>query len=373
MVDATKLLTAYLRPPGKGVYTVSTGKNMADKLLETIYKTSNEAKVHHHWKQALTKIASAKVILLGCPSDNGAGIVRGANMGPFGLRTKLYKNLSFKKWISQGTVLDIGDIFVIPQLLHDEMLTEAQKEKNRKYLYPNEKSVLPVSPLSILKKTTDFILEQNLSAKIMLLGGDHSLSWPMVEAYSDHLKKPFLILHIDAHTDLLSSRLGIDYCFGTWAHHANERIGRNKRMVQVGIRTSGKNKKHWESSCDLTQFWAKDILKNPKKALENIITLFESHGIPELYISNDIDGTGMEYAAATGTPEPKGLKPLWVSTLIERIGQKFNIIGTDLVEVAPVLHLNRKGEPDKTLNVGSEYVMKSISAMLRAYSSTDRM
>lgn len=352
-----------LRPPGKGIYTVSTGAGLASSIWKKIYKTTDFQKVTDGWKQSLSKIKSSKIALIGIPSDVGAGIVRGTNMGPIGLREFLYRDAGFKKRIGADEIVDIGDIIVIPQLLYDEMLSQTQIEKCRKELYPDIPEKLPVSPLSILKEVTGLLFKLNPEIKIFALGGDHSISWPLIESYAKR-HGPFAILHFDAHTDLLESRLGIDYCFGTWAHHANRVIGGNGRLVQVGIRVSSKPKAHWEKKEGVKQFWADEILRNPKKAMEHILRHLHSLNLKNLYISNDIDGTGMEYAAATGTPEGKGLSPKFVSDLIQKVGKSFQIIGADLVEVAPVLHLNKRGEPGKTLRVAKDYIIKTIQSMI---------
>lgn len=358
-------LELLLRPPGKGVWAASTGRKMADTLLKEIYHTSNEKKVSKIWKKSLKTISKSKVILIGAPSDTGAGVVRGSNMGPLNLRTFLYQNKKFKHWIKDSTVLDIGDIFVIPQLLEDALLRDRQIEKCRSFITSGKKSVhLPVSPLSILRETIRVIFSIHPKARIMLLGGDHSLTWPVVETYAKQHKHSFAILHIDAHTDLLKSRLGIDHCFGTWAYHANNLIGRKKRLVQVGIRASRKNKSYWEKTLGVKQFWAKEVQQKPVETFGKILNHLKSLGLSNIYISNDIDGTSMEYAAATGTPEPHGLHPFFVSHLIRGISKHWNIIGSDLVEVAPVLHLDKSGEPQKTLKVGCQYTLDMIEGML---------
>lgn len=354
-------LELLLRPPGKGVFAVSTGVDMASSLLEDIYQTSDEKKISFLWKETFQKIKKSRVALIGIPSDCGAGILRGANMGPLHLRETLYKKPFFQKYLKDQTLLDIGDVFVVPQLLSDDMLSSFQKEKNQDYIYPHiQDRTLPVSPLSILKEVIEILFSLNPDIKILALGGDHSISWPIIQMYSKKIS--FGILHIDAHTDLLKSRLGIDHCFGTWAYHANEAIGRKGRLVQVGIRRSGHDQNHWEKTCDVKQFWAPDILKNENKALKDILKHLRSLNLKNFYISNDIDGTGMEYAAATGTAEKKGLNPEFVSKLIETVGKEYKIIGADLVEVAPVLNLNIKGEPQKTLEVACQYIEKTLAA-----------
>jgi agmatinase len=71
----------------------------------------------------------------------------------------------------------------------------------------------------------------------------------------------------------------------------------------------------------------------------------------------------MKYAAATGTPEGKGLTPKFIAELIQKAGKSFQVIGADLVEVAPVLHLDKRGEPGKTLSVARGYLLKMIEVM----------
>jgi agmatinase len=63
---------------------------------------------------------------------------------------------SFPERAAELGVVDIGDVFVVPQLLHDDMLSEAQKAATRAALYPDVsadvRAGLPVSPLSIAER-----------------------------------------------------------------------------------------------------------------------------------------------------------------------------------------------------------------------------
>ena len=57
----------------------------------------------------------------------------------------------------------------------------------------------------------------------------------------------------------MPERLGVKYCFATWAYHANDLLGRGGRLVQVGVRASGQPREHWERTLGVRQFWAAEI------------------------------------------------------------------------------------------------------------------
>ena len=72
-------LQTILKPAGAGLYLVSTGKAAQLKLQQQLYGVDSEAKVREAFVASLQKIATAKAVLLGVPSDVGAGFERGAN------------------------------------------------------------------------------------------------------------------------------------------------------------------------------------------------------------------------------------------------------------------------------------------------------
>src|SRR5262249_17320885 len=129
-------------------------------------------------------------------------------------------------------VVDIGDAFVVPQLLHDDMLSQAQKDASRRAMYEDApedvRATLPVSPLSIAERALDLVFRLNPAIKPFVLGGDHSVAWPVAAALARTLRRgDWGIVQPDAHTDLLEERLGVRYCFATWSYHANELLGGN--------------------------------------------------------------------------------------------------------------------------------------------------
>jgi arginase family enzyme len=357
-------LATLLRPAGGGIHTVSTGRAAQERLQLALYGARDITHVRALFREQLARIPDAKGFVLGVPSDVGAGFVRGANFGPQVIRSTLLEQCpDWPARTAAAGVFDIGDVFVVPQFLHDDMLSDAQKTTSRAALYPDvdpaERERLPVSPLSIAERVMDLILAQNPRIAPFVIGGDHSTAWPVAAALARARTDRWAILQPDAHTDLLETRLGVKYCFATWSYHANELFHRDGRMVQVGTRASGRDRGHWESSLGVRQFWAAECRANPERALDAIIDHFKSVKAESVYLSNDIDGTDAAHADATGTPEPEGLDPEWLVTLIRRIGDEIGMLGGDIMEVAPPLQPTRH-----TTDLAARYLRETVNATL---------
>ncbi len=364
-------LEGMLRPAGGGIHVVSTGVEELLNLQQQIYGVVGKTAVIDAWQKALASDCG-RVCVLGVPSDTGAGFRKGANHGPNGVRTQLL-NRGKSGYHSEASI-DLGDVFCIPHLLSEEMLSESQRIRCQQAIY-GEQTLDPSWPVSPLGLTYEVLMDRyrqpsdHLPIKPIVIGGDHSVGWPAFKAAFDFWEKTqgerLGLLHFDAHTDLLPSRLGVDYCFATWAYHANELLNRDGRLYQVGIRTSGRTKAHWESTLNVRQMWADEALgMSAKAAAQDMIERFERLGVTRLYVSNDIDGTDPYWASATGTPEPNGLQPGWVSEVTRRVGEVFPLIGADLVEVAPTLEPLGSEALERTLNTAADFVEDFLDLML---------
>ncbi len=78
--------------------------------------------------------------------------------------------------------------------------------------------------------------------------------------------------------------------------------------------------------------------------------------IDALYFSVDIDGIDSSEVSATGTPEKGWLLVNDLCEIIKILGDKYEVVGSDLVEVAPMVNNNSNNsvnhEPQSTLNAG---------------------
>jgi agmatinase len=321
-----------LRPSAGGLYVVSTGRAAQLEVQRHLYGVSDEASIQNRFVAALDRIANAKAIILGVPSDVGAGYRRGANLGPQAIRSALIAaDPDLRGWLDRRGIVDIGDV--------------------------------PVSPLSIEARVLDCVLAINPRVIPIVLGGDHSVAWPVAEMLAKHRRDRWGIVQPDAHTDLLAERLGIKYCYATWSYHANELLGRDGRLVQVGVRASRFPREHWESTLGVRQFWADECVKDPAAALDAIVAHVKRTGVRSVYFSNDIDGTDERFVDATGTPERGGLDPDFVVALIERLGREVGLCAGDVMEVAPPVARTPDGAA-RTLDVAVRYARATLDSLL---------
>ncbi len=367
----------YLTAPGNGVFTVHTARERKEKLQTQLFKClPNE--VEQKWWQALEKNLlesdrSSDVALLGVCSDTGGGILRGANWGPLFLRSQLLEDGLFNQY---PQILELGDIRVVPHLLHDKYLNRETLRECQEALFKDspKKNQRAVSPLSITYEVCQEFYKSYESGqkngKIFAFGGDHSVSYPLVRSYLESAKRRGVkagLIHFDAHTDLLDKRLGIDLCFATWTTHILKYLDSPDLVHQIGIRSSGKPKEHWEKTYGLNQHWADEVNQRPvHETAQLIIEDLKKHNVDEIYISFDIDALDSKFAPATGTPEPNGLSPEQASHLIGAFGREFTIAGADMVEVAPFIETEyaEKMGREMTVEIAGALSAQMIEKML---------
>ncbi|WP_206484158.1 arginase family protein [Thalassotalea sp. G2M2-11] len=347
-----------LCPPGNGVFTVNTAKERKAALHQALYGQTDN--IEQLWNESLTQLSSSsKAVILGIASDCGGGILRGANWGPLFVRSTLLQQFNTLN------AFDMGDVRVIPHLLHDKYLNDPTISNCRKALYQDANSELAVSPLTITEDVLHDFYALYPEKGIFGIGGDHSISYPLTKTYLQAKKaqgKRAAIIHFDAHTDLLVERLGIDLCFGSWCTHILDDLHEPNHLIQIGIRSSGKPKEHWESTFGVKQHWAHEIREHGvAPVITSILTQLKEQAIDELYVSFDIDALDDAFASATGTPEPDGLTPDEAMEILTSLAAQYPITGADMMEIAPFTDSSGKGAESAktTLKAGAD-----ISAFL---------
>lgn len=168
----------------------------------------------------------------------------------------------------------------------------------------------------------------------LVMGGDHTISYPILQAMKEKYG-PVGLVHIDAHPDLQEEVLGSKICHGTTFRRAvNEDLLDNKRVIQIGLRGTG----YSEDDCNIGRELGFRVVGAEEcwyKSLEPLMAeVRDQMGDGPVYISFDIDGIDPSFCPGTGTPEMGGLTSIQALEIV-RGCRGMNIVGADLVEVAP--------------------------------------
>ena len=237
-----------------------------------------------------------KVAMLGIPFDDNSSFERGPALAPSVIRevlshgslngsTELGVNLrESERW------LDAGDINV----------------------------AVPENFIVAIEQRCDQLLSNN--TRLVTLGGDHSISYPVLKSYRKHFDQ-LTILHIDAHSDLYDSFKGNRYSNACPFARVME-DGLCDRLVQVGIRTLNLHQEQ-----QIAKFKVESLEMRHWPLSKPLVF---AHPV---YLSLDIDGIDPAFAPGVSHREPGGLSSREVINLIHNINTP--LVGADIVEFNP--------------------------------------
>ncbi|TVZ15662.1 agmatinase [Maribacter sp. MAR_2009_72] len=232
------------------------------------------------------------IIIQGINWDSKSSFQKGPAKAPKQIRKALYSdsmNLysELGTSIEHQTIIDAGD-YAITDYFDIESITKNNLSKN-----------LP---------------------KILTLGGDHSVTFPIIKAFHGFYPK-LDILHIDAHADLYHAYDGDPYSHACPFARIMEN-GYAVKLVQVGIRTLNPHQAEQAKKFNVELHEMRNLDINSISKFENPV-----------YISLDMDGFDPAFAPGVSHHEPGGLTSRQVIDLIHSINTK--IVGADIVEYNP--------------------------------------
>jgi agmatinase len=160
----------------------------------------------------------------------------------------------------------------------------------------------------------------------IMLGGEHSLTTGAVRAY--HRKLPGLsVLQFDAHLDLRDSYQGSPYSHAS----AMRRVRELCPHVCVGARNCSAEEKEYIAREHVPVFWAREVIGR-----NDWYDRCLQHLSRDVYVTFDLDGFDPAVMPAVGTPEPGGLGWHDAVNFLQYASTKKNIVGADIVELAPI-------------------------------------
>jgi len=254
----------------------------------------------------------ADVAVLGAPFDFGTQWRAGARFGPRGIREAstlfafghagAYDHEEDVTYLDGARIVDIGDADII----------HTDTEGSHACIEHGVRKILAAGALPVV------------------LGGDHSVNIPCINAFSDF--GPIHIVQIDAHLDFVDVRHGVRYGHGNPMRRAAEK-DYVTGLSQFGIRNVSSTAK--EGYAD-ARARGSDILSVRQVRAKGPVAAAER--VPEaadLYVTIDIDGFCPSIAPGTGTPSHGGFLYYEVLELLAHLAKRQRIVGIDLVEVAP--------------------------------------
>lgn len=160
---------------------------------------------------------------------------------------------------------------------------------------------------------------------VLMLGGEHSLTLGMVQAYRER-HEALSVLQLDAHADLRDSYLGTRFGHAT----VMRRVCEFCPVVPVGIRSLCDEEYRFIEESGIKPVYASGTTLN-EDSIEQVVTSLSN----EVYLTIDLDVLDPSIMSAVGTPEPGGLGWYEVLGLLRVVAQHKRIVGFDLVELCP--------------------------------------
>ena len=173
-----------------------------------------------------------------------------------------------------------------------------------------------------------------LPAHVVTLGGDHLISLPILRSLRT-IHPPLALVHFDAHCDTWSEHFGSPYGHGTWLYNAiEEQLVDPSSSISIGVRSPADSEsREFLQSRGGTTLSARIA---SREGVDRTVEWIQKQvGFEQpVYLSLDIDCLDPSHAPGTGTPEIGGLTSMFVSEVLDQLGD-LNWVGMDLVEVNP--------------------------------------
>tara|TARA_B100001105_G_scaffold65385_1_gene51197 strand:- start:188 stop:1147 length:960 start_codon:yes stop_codon:yes gene_type:complete len=281
---------------------------------------------------------NADVAVMGAPFDFGSQFRSGARMGPRGIR-------------EASTLFSFGHGGAYD---HEDDIT---------YLPSDSTKIVDIGDADIIHTDTiksheniKFGVKKIIEAKAIpvILGGDHSINIPCIEAFED--QESIHVIQIDAHLDFVDERHGVRYGHGNPMRRASEK-SYVSGMTQIGIRNVSSTAK--EGYIDARAKGSKifSVRHLRKMGIDKILEQIPKD--KRYYITIDIDAFDPSIASGTGTPSHGGFNYYEILELLDGIIKQGKVVGLDLVEVAPDYDLT-----NSTATLAAQLLMNTIGRIL---------
>ncbi len=256
----------------------------------------------------------ADAAILGAPFDAGTQWRAGARMGPRGIREAStlfsFGHAGAYDFEDDVTYLDPARVSIVD--IGDADIVHTDTEQSHANIEQGVRKILAAGALPVV------------------LGGDHSINIPCIRAFDD--QEPIHVVQIDAHLDFVDERHGVRHGHGNPMRRAAEQPFVTG-LTQIGIRNVSSTARDGYRDALAMGSDIQSVRHVRQMGTDALL-----RRIPEgarYYLTIDIDGFDPSIAPGTGTPSHGGFLYYEVLELIDGLARRGEVVGLDLVEVAP--------------------------------------
>ena len=285
--------------------------------------------------------ADSLAVIIGAPFDAGTTYRPGARFGPQAIRSSDYlPHWGYRPSLALGVdplgelgVVDVGDVYM-PQL---------DSEGGLQRLMDACEQVAASGAMPVV------------------LGGDHTITYATAQGVAKHHGMGRVaLIHFDAHADTGDSEGGL------WGHGTPMRrlilsgAIRGDRFFQIGLRGYWPDPPilEWMDEQQMRWFEMTEVVERGLDACLTEALERSTDACDGVFLSVDVDVVDPGMAPGTGTPESGGLTSRQLLDAVRRIGLESNLLGLDVVEVAPAYDTS-----DVTALLGNRVVLEALSGV----------
>ena len=286
-------------------------------------------------------LAGAEAVIVGAPFDAGTSWRPGARFGPQAIRSTDYLPHSAYRPHLALQVDPLGELGVVD--VGDVRMPQLDSEGGLSRLMEACRQVAAADAIPVV------------------LGGDHTITYATAQGVAKHHGfGRVALIHFDAHADTGDSDGGL------WGHGTPMRrlilsgAIRGDRFLQIGLRGYWPDPPILEWMADQRMRWF-EMTEVVRRGLDDCldealeIAAADCDGV---FLSVDVDVVDPGMAPGTGTPESGGLTSRQLLDAVRRIGMESNLLGMDVVEVAPPYDTS-----DVTALLANRVVLETLSGV----------
>ena len=282
------------------------------------------------------------VVILGIPYDGGACWRGGSDEAPRRLREICATSPAVSE---EGSIVEPGLL-----RLRDagDVMPDGQGGA-QSYFARVEKAAAQIFKMAALAGRNSFLLS---------IGGDHSVSIPLVRGFAGGFPEGFGLISLDAHPDLFDTYDGSPLSNACPMRRAldSSRL-KPEHLLILGTRSYNKVELDFMREKKIRFVPAVEI---DRSGVDAIVSLARDRmtGIGNIYLSIDIDVADPSCAPGTGAPVAGGLSSRQLLDLVRGLLRGLPVRAMDLVEIAPPLD-----PTDATLFLALQIIFETFAVL----------